>query len=354
MKRVIPKTIRRILLRSPNWVGDAILATPAIRAIRKYFPDSEISILAKPWVAPVFEQSPHVDHVLIYDASGIHKGLKGRLRLIRQIKREGFDLAVLFQNAFEAALIAFLGRIPIRIGYDTDGRGLLLTHRAKAVRGTKFKGVHEIYYYLGIITPFGIPEDGAHLTLNLDKEADYRGDKLLEKFGFNAKDKIVGISPGATYGSAKRWFAERFGALADKIYDCYGSSILIFGAPGESDIAEETKKAMHTPAVNLCGKTSLCEAMALIRRCCLFITNDSGLMHIASALDVPLIAIFGPTNSKTTGPVGAKSRIVQVAVECSPCLKPECPTDHRCMKDITVDMVFDALYRKALDENSDH
>ncbi len=342
-KKLNRDTIRRILIRSTNWVGDAILTTPAIRAIRKNFPHSEITILAKPWVVPVFEENPHVDSIMIYESNNRHKGWRGRLRLIRDIRKKKFDLAILFQNAFEAAIIACVSRIPIRLGYDTDGRGLFLTHSVPVTRNAKFKDIHETDYYLGMLTPFGLTPDGSTLTLKISESNHRSADKLLTGYGIGESDQIVGINPGATYGSAKRWFSERYAALADKIQDRYGSHILIFGAPGEKEIGQKVTQLIKKSTINLCGRTTLGEAIALINRCNLFITNDSGLMHVAAALDIPLVAIFGPTNPGTTGPIGTKSKIVRMPVPCSPCLQPDCATDHQCMKEISVDMVFDVV-----------
>lgn len=342
-KKLDPDTIRRILIRSTNWVGDAILTTPAIRAIRGNFPHSEITILAKPWVVPVFEENPHVDRIMIYDANNRHKGWRGKIRLIKDIKKRKFDVAILFQNAIEAAIVAFFSRIPIRIGYDTDRRGLFLTHSVSVTRNAKFKDIHETDYYLGILTPFGLTHDGTGLTLKISESNHRSADKLLTGYGIGESDQIVGINPGATYGSAKRWFPERYAALADKIQERYGAHILIFGAPGEKEIGQKVTQLIKKSAINLCGRTTLGEAIALISRCNLFITNDSGLMHVAAALDTPLVAIFGPTNPKTTGPIGTKSKIVRIHVPCSPCLQPECPKDHGCMKEISVDMVFDIV-----------
>jgi heptosyltransferase-2 len=342
-KKLDPDFMGRILIRSTNWVGDAILTTPAIRAIRKNFPHSEITILAKPWVVPVFKESPHVDHIIIYDVNARHKGWRGKLKLIREIRKRKFDLAILFQNAVEAAVIALLSGIPRRLGYDTDRRGLFLTHSVPVRRHAKFKNIHETDYYLDILTPFGLIPDGTGLTLKISESNHRAADALLTKYGIGKHDQIVGVNPGATYGSAKRWLPERYAALADKIQEYYGAYILVFGAAGEKEIGQKVTALMKKPAVNLCGHTTLGEAMALIDRCHLFITNDSGLMHVATALEIPLVAIFGPTNSQTTGPTGSKSRVVRIPVSCSPCLQPDCPTDHRCMQDIKVDTVFEMV-----------
>ena len=339
--RLNHSNIDNILIRSTNWVGDAILSTPAIRAVRKNFPTATITILAKPWVAPVFFNNPHIDNISIYDGTGKHKGLAGKFRLAKALRRTKFDAVILFQNAFEAALLAWLAGIPMRVGYNTDGRGLLLTHTIAV--NTHKKQIHETEYYLGILNDVGLTTSGRNLTLVVSDDERVQAGRILMKYQLEPAEKIVGISPGATYGSAKRWLPERFAALCDRLCETGGVHLVILGGPNERAIGEHVRKLMKCPAINLCGRTNLREAAALTEKCSLFITNDSGLMHVAAALDIPLVAIFGSTNPVTTGPVGVNSHIVRVPVPCSPCLKTECPTDHRCMNEITVDMVYEVV-----------
>jgi heptosyltransferase-2 len=343
------RKIDRILIRSTNWVGDAILTTPAIRAVRKNFPDAEVSILAKPWVAPVFYNNPDIDHLLVYDSEGRHKGLAGKVRVSRSLRKGRFDLAVLLQNAFEAALLAYLAGIPRRLGYKTDGRHLLLTHGVGVE--PKLREVHETEYYLGILEGAGLGRAGLELTLRVSNEERNEADVFLSKHRVDSGELLVGVSPGATYGPAKRWFPDRFAALCDRLQESYGVSIVILGGPGDAAVGDQVSRSMKNPPVNLCGKTTLRQAISVINKCHLFITNDSGLMHVAAALDIPLVAIFGSTNPVTTGPGGTKSHIVRVPMDCSPCLKPHCPQDHRCMKEITVDKVYEVA-RAVLDSES--
>jgi heptosyltransferase II len=335
--------IERILIRSTNWVGDAILSTPALRAVRRNFPNAHISVLAKPWVGPVFHHNPDVDRLLFYDDKGRHRGLPGKVRLSKELRKGRYDLAVLFQNAFEAALITFLAGIPNRLGYNTDGRHLLLTH--PVCLNKALKQVHETAYYLGILNGAGLATDGAALTLVLSHTERAWAQEALKKEGWTGQRPIVGVSPGATYGSAKRWFPDRYAGLCDRIYASSKAHILLLGGSGEREIGNEVARLMTSPSTNFCGATDLRQAMALIERCRLFVTNDSGLMHVAAALDIPLVAVFGSTNPVTTGPCGSKSHIVRVPVACGPCLKTECPTDHRCMKEVTVDMVYDVAVK---------
>jgi heptosyltransferase-2 len=243
------------------------------------------------------------------------------------------------QNAFEAALLAFLAGIPNRLGYKTDGRHLLLTHGVHLDPGRK--KVHEVEYYLGILEGAGLRSDGRELTLRVSEEERHGAEAFLSEYQISRGQPLVGVSPGATYGPAKRWFPERFAALCDRLQEFYGACIVILGGPDDAGAGDQVSRAMKVPPVNLCGKTTLRQAVSVIDRCHLFVTNDSGLMHVAAALDIPLVAIFGSTNPVTTGPSGSKSHIVRVPMACSPCLKPSCPEDHRCMEEITVDQVYE-------------
>lgn len=343
MKSLHSKQIKQILIRSTNWVGDAIITTPAIRAVRKNFPEAKISLLAKPWVAPIFYNNPYIDNILLYDVSGKHKGLSGILRLSKELRKQKFDLAILLQNAFEAVLIAFLAGIPNRLGYNTDARSLLLTHCIRLKPA--LKRVHQINYYWGILEGASLKTDGRQLILVVTDEERKHAEEILAKHGITGKDRLIGINPGAVFGSAKRWFPERYAALSVKLQEYSGAKIAIFGGPGEKALGQYISELMVNRCVNFCGKTSLREAVALIERCQLFITNDSGLMHVAAALDTPQIAIFGSTDYVTTMPSSPKSQIIRASVPCSPCLKADCPIDHRCMENITVDMVYAAAVK---------
>jgi heptosyltransferase-2 len=351
MKYLYHDKIRHVLIRSSNWVGDAILTTPAVRAIRKNFPNAEISILAKPWVSPVFYNNPDIDHIIDFDAAGRHRGWMGKVRLSRELRKKKFDLAILLQNAFEAAVIACLAGIPNRLGFNTDGRGFLLTH---GVHLKPFhQGGHHIDYYLGMLEGADLKLNGRKLSLRVtDRERDHAED-ILKRHRIAETDRLVGINPGAAYGSAKRWFPGRYAAVGSQLHKSHGVRIVIFGGPGEEALGQKISEQIGGASVSLSGKTSLREAIALIERCCLFITNDSGLMHVAAALDVPQIAIFGSTDHLATGPSNPRSRIVRVPFPCSPCLKQECATGHHCMKAITVDMVY-AVAEKILQRDGTH
>ncbi|MBU0988307.1 MAG: lipopolysaccharide heptosyltransferase II [Proteobacteria bacterium] len=341
IKPIKAENIKRLLIRSTNWIGDAVMTTPAVRSVRHNFPCAHISILVKPWVRPVFENSAHVDSVLTYDGAGEHKGFGGKFRLAKALRKYRFDAVILLQNAFEAALITFLAGIPVRIGYNTDGRRLLLTHPIRC--RPEFKNAHQTGYYLNIIKGAGLERGEPELYLVTSSQQRARARELLFAHGVTEESRLVGINPSATYGPAKQWPLARYAGLADKIQKYAGCRILVFGGPEDRELGRRMSRMMQRPPVDLAGKTELGEAMALIEQCSLFVTNDSGLMHVAAALNVPVVAVFGSTNAKTTGPFGSASRIVQVPLPCNPCLKPECPEGHlSCMEQIDVDMVFDA------------
>jgi heptosyltransferase-2 len=333
--------IRKVLIRSANWVGDAVMSLPAIASVRRTLPQAEIFILAKPWVAEIFEKNPVVDGVVIYQSPGIHQGLRGKWRLAQQLKGEGFELAILLQNAFEAALISFLAGIPRRAGYDTDARGFLLTHPV-AMTG-RIKREHQVDYYLGMVGSLGFQPVHSVPSLQVSAARQEEAKRKLESFGFGESQGLVGISPGATYGSAKEWFPERYAELADRIAEDFGARILIFGSGGDKEVAAQVRRHSRVPLIDLTGMTTLAQAMSLMARCRLFITNDSGLMHAAAALGVPVVAIFGSTDPERTGPRGEFCRVVRRPVPCAPCLKTECPTDRRCMGLISVDEVYEEV-----------
>jgi heptosyltransferase-2 len=300
-------------------------------------------VLAKPWVIPVYAANPHVDEVMVYDNAGRHKMGMGTLRLAKDIRNRRFDLAILMQNAFEAALLVFLAGVPLRAGYNTDARTLLLNPAIPL--DPALKKTHLIDYYLGILKGAGLPADGRGMDLFISRADQDGADALLSGIGQNPSDRVIGVNPGATGGTAKRWFPDRYAALCRRLADAYGTQILIFGGPGDHALGDQIAAMAPGCCVNLAGTTTLGQAFALINRCDLFVTNDSGLMHAAAALNVPQVAVIGSTDPVATSPDSPVSTMVRIPVPCAPCLKDECPTDHACMDRITVDMVFDTCRR---------
>ncbi|MCI5224023.1 MAG: lipopolysaccharide heptosyltransferase II [Candidatus Electrothrix sp. AR4] len=334
----IPKNARNILIRSTNWIGDAIMTTPAVRSIRRNFPEAKITLLALPWVADVFAACPHIDHIFIYDKQGRHQGLRGKLRLAADLREEGYDLTILLQNAFEAALITFLARIPVRGGYTTDGRGLLLTHRVRKHPdiGTK----HQVHYYQEMLEGLGLQRSDNALELFLDPAAVQEADDLLKEALQGKEVPIIGLNPGAAYGPAKCWPATKYAKLAGRLFDETGGLVVIFGTAADQEAAAKISASAGELVLDLTGKTTLALALACIARCHVFVTNDSGLMHVAAALNTPLVAVFGSTDHIATGPFSEQTTVVRQPIQCSPCMQTHCSKGHfQCMEAITVETV---------------
>ena len=334
-KKLPTKGIDRILIRATNWIGDAILTIPAVDSIRTTYPQAHIAVLAKPWVADIYKLFTSIDEVIIYENE--YDNALGVLRLARRLKKKKFDLAILLQNAIEAAIMSCAAGIPLRAGYNSDGRGILLTHRVQ--RNREIQKLHQIDYYLEMVKALGCVSVNKemHLETRINR---HDAQRVLQEHIPDTKKEIIGIAPGATYGPAKRWFPERFAEVADKIASMFNCQIILLGGKSDWDAAEDVRRFAQTSFLNLAGKTNLKEAVYLISQCRLFISNDSGLMHIAGSLNIPTIAIFGSTNPQTTSPAGNQSIVVHQEVSCSPCLKEICPSDFRCMELISVEDVF--------------
>ena len=247
---------------------------------------------------------------------------------------------MLFQNAFEAALLTFLAGSPRRYGYATDGRRLLLSDPIP--RPGKQAVAHQVEYYLGMLRPLGCEEQALSPRLVLFHEEETAMARRLTESGISGAELLIGLNPGSTYGGAKRWLPERFAETADRLAAQFGAKVLIVGAHGEEALAQAIAGRIQAKTIVLSGKTSVRELMAAVKRCAVFITNDTGPMHIAAAFGVPVVAVFGPTDSRTTAPFGAGHALVRQPVDCSPCLLRECPIDHRCMTRVTVDEVCQA------------
>jgi len=341
-KRMDPSKIKRVLVRATNWVGDAVMTLPALEAVRETFPSSSIAVLAKPWVAPIYQHHPATDRILMFHkGEGAFTGLGELIRCIRRIREYRFDLAILFQNAFEAALLACLGGSKLRVGYATDGRGLLLTHRI--VRSQEVLTVHQTEYYLAILRRMGWRGESRVPRLYVSAADRDAAESFLLQQGIRQGEFILGLGPGAIFGGAKRWPADRFARIGDTAAREWGARVVIFGSASEQEICGRVRAAMERPALDLSGQTSLGVAMGLVERCSFFTTNDSGLMHIAAALKVPTVAVFGPTDPVATGPIGPHTRIVRHDTSCAPCLKPECTEDHACMLGIHPKDVWETM-----------
>lgn len=326
---------RKILVRATNWLGDAVMSMPAVRALHERYPESEIQVLAKPSVADLYRRETFCHRVIPYTA----RSLPEKWRVGKTLAREKFDCAVLLQNAFEAAAVAFAAGIPERIGYARDGRSFLLTLPIAVPLPGEIPP-HERFYYLEMLHRAGILKALPvcdRIRLHGADEARAVGVARFRELGLG--EIVIGVSPGAAYGSAKRWLPENFAAAAQQVARCLGGSVALFGSASERGLCASVARDIHVPVHNLAGETTLAEFIDLTAACRVFLTNDSGGMHVASALGVPTVAVFGATNDVTTGPTGPFSRVVRERVHCAPCLKRECPIDHRCMTRLHPDRV---------------
>jgi heptosyltransferase-2 len=323
------------LVRATNWLGDAVMSLPAIRAIREALPEAHIAVAARPGLVDFYAREQGIDRVIPCPKP---TGFRERWNFAATLRAQQFDGAILLQNAFDAALTAWLARIPVRIGYNRDARGLLLTRAIPVPKPGEIPR-HERFYYLELLRRAGLVEqrpDAEVIRLGSIDAAREEGARSLAALEMSGP--VIGVSPGAAYGNAKRWLPERFAEAGRQLAHRLRASILIFGSAAERPLCEAVAEPLHASGVavlDLAGETTLGQFIDLAASCRLFLTNDSGAMHIASALGVPTVAIFGATDEAATGPTGRLARVVREPVDCAPCLLRECPIDHRCMTRVT-------------------
>ena len=339
----------KILVRGVNWIGDAVMTLPALKALRKAHPQSKISLLVRPSVAAIFEKDPSVDEIILYEEK--FQRPFGKFKLSQRLRKEHFSKTILLQNAFDAALIAFLAGIPQRMGYNRDRRGFLLT-KALPFHDEDRK-MHHADYYLNLLRALDICAEDTRPWIHLTLEERLKARDALSML----KRPVLGINPGAAFGSAKRWLPDRFAEVASWFIKDTGGSVVIFGGKDDDVTAHEiarlaTFRGAGPSLVNKTGRTSLRELVGEISECDVFLSNDSGPMHIAYAVGTPLVAIFGSTDPGLTGPVGEGSMVIHHPLACSPCFERACrENDMRCMYAITSDEVFLAI-KKMLPKNS--
>jgi heptosyltransferase II len=337
-KKKLPQAgLHKILIRGTNWIGDAVMTLPAVASVRAAYPKAHLAVLAKPPVADIYKMFSAADEIIPYEKK--FDTPLGVFRLAHTLRLKKFDAAILLQNAIEAAIIALAAGIGVRAGYNSDGRGFLLTHAVRRTAGI-FK-VHQIDYYLEMVKALGCADVDRTLHLETFISPATAGE-IRQRYLPGNSETLIGIAPGATYGPAKRWLPDRFAATGDQLGKDLNMGVVLFGGKADWETAEQVRKQAHMNMINLAGLTSLTEAVYLISQCRLFLSNDSGLMHVAGALNIPTVAIFGSTNPVTTSPPGEKTALVRKDVPCSPCLKETCPSDFRCMTMITVEDVVGA------------
>ena len=335
----------RVVVRAPNWLGDIVMALPAIAAVRAAHPGAHLAVAAPAAFADVCAAIPGVDGVVPLRGSGI-RAIGGHAEAL---KAGAFDLAILLTNSFATALAASRAGIAERWGYRRDLRGRLLT-RAVPTRPGKGgaampAGPHHSAYYLRLVAALGMPPVDAAVALRVPAEGDARAAALLTEAGLPADAILVGFAPGAAYGSAKRWPPERVaGAIAGAAR--LGARAVLVGAAADREIARAIQSALDPAArasvVDVVGRTDVATLMAMLARCAVVVANDSGAMHVAAAVGRPVVAIFGPTDERATAPMGPHT-LVRRDVFCRPCLLRACPIDHRCLRRIDAADVVEAV-----------
>ena len=344
----------RILIRGTNWLGDAVMTTPAMERLRTSFPDAHIALLATPLTAGLFQDSPLINEIIEYRRR--EAGVKAFFDAVRQIRERQFDAALLFQNAFEAALLAALGGVGVRIGFAEQGRSPLLTH--KLHRGEQHRNRHQTQDYLDIVAEYEHVCLGKTFKPALERPlaslvatAAQRqaAQEKLRQYQIDNHHPLIALNTGATNSRAKCWPANSFAELADRLQKELNAQIVLIGGAGEREYADNVFRQIgQSRPVNLAGKTSMPELIGLLAECDLLVSNDTGPAHVAAALGTPTLTIFGPTNEFETSPTGRRSQLIRADnIECARCMHRDCPIDHRCMTRLTTAAVF-AQARKLL------
>ena len=332
----------KYLVRAPNWIGDCLLAVPAIRSLQHSDPEAEIWVVARDWVKDVFLHYPFVKGSLSLPPA--ERGLRALGRFAGELREQSFDTALLLTNSFGSALPFALARIPNRWGYASDGRRPLLTQSLRF--GDEEPPVHQVDYYLNLVRAMGIsPPASPVLDFPLQQEEITWAAAYLSEQGLSLQDTLVVLNPGGFYGSAKRWPAASFGALAALLQADTRAQIVIVGTRHEGPLVEPISAAISSPPVDLTGRTTLRQLAAVISRADLMVTNDSGPMHLANALQVPVVALFGPTDPRVTAPYQEPATWLHDQAPCWPCSYRDCPFDHRCMMSLTTAAVHEACLR---------
>ncbi len=340
-------SIKRIVVRGTNWVGDAVMTVPALRQLRRLFPKAHITLATRSWAEGLFADADFFDDLLVHEGGG----LRSVVQQVRQWRKREFDVAVLFPNSLETALVASLSRVPLRIGYATEGRQALLSHPISLPEWRSSK--HEVFYYLKLIAELEwlVNQDQTfldsqpHGSLEVSETRKAAARSLLRAHGIETDEdptsRLVALCPGSINSRAKRWPAERYAALADRFVKELKAKVLLVGSAAELDVSEAVSAQMSQRAINLTGKTNLAQLVSVLSLVDLLVTNDTGPAHIAAALGRPTLVIFGPTNPLTTRPFSPYGEIVREPPDCAPCMLRDCPIDHRCMTAITPDDVFE-------------
>jgi len=316
----------KIVVRTPNWIGDVLMSFPAIESLARGLPEAEIWIAAHPWVKDLFVGTDYADRILPIRPP---KNLRDLGRTAAILRSGRFDAGLLLTNSFASALLFRRANIPERWGYRRDGRGPLLTKGVIPKDGGR--SVHMVRTYLELIQGLGLPLRPAEIRLAAAPDEKERSRIILEQAGADLSRPLVFLHAGASFGPAKRWPAERFAALGRILMERKKAGLVLTGSAEDAPVAEAIASRLPRPPANLVGRTTLRELVGAVSQAALFVTNDTGPMHLANALRVPVMAVFGPTDPAVTAPFHPPAVVLKKDAVCWPCLYRECPYDHRCM-----------------------
>jgi heptosyltransferase-2 len=337
------KEPQTILVRMPNWIGDLVMATPVLIDLRKAFPKASITAMAPSPLCELLKEDPSINELFCFTKpSNSFLRRQDRRDMIAKIQAGSYDVAILLTNSFSSAWRCWQGRVKRRIGYDKHWRRFLLTDPI-AVPPEK---MHQVDLYKKLLAPLGISPSTTAPRLNVTDQEIKESKELLYKRGYVPGKRLVGIHPGAAYGAAKCWPAERFRLLGLELLKDKDLYLVFFGDSNTFSTVKEICQGLDMRAMNLAGVTSLRELACIIKDCDVLVTNDSGPMHIGAAFEVPLVALFGSTDDQVTGPYGQSASVINKRPSCSPCMKRVCPIDFRCMKQISVEEVAQAVHGK--------
>lgn len=336
---------KRILIVRMDRVGDLVLSTPAIKAVRDAYPESHIAVLVRPYSFDVISGNPNINEVITYDKGKEGRGIFGNIKFIFGLRKKKFDLAIILHPKNSSHLFTFLAGIPERIGYDKK-LGILLT---KKVPHTKQFGLkHEIDYTFDLLRYIGVDPKASDLYMPLSKESEKKISDIFAKNGITEKDVVITVNPGASCVS-KRWSYERFASASDALINKFDAKIIIISGPEDKIFADRTAALIKKGAINMGGKTSISDLASILKRSKLFISNDSGPVHIACALGIPVISIFGRSDRglspRRWGSVGKRDIVLHKDVGCEVCLAHKCKRGFACLQAISVDDVLAAAER---------
>ena len=332
--------VKKIVIRGVNWIGDAIMTTPAITQLAENFPDAKITIVVKEWTRDVFIGNSFINDIVVCNPKNFFE----YIRVIRKLRKERFDIGVAFPNSFSSALFLFLLGAKYRVGYKTDCRGMFLNIKTPRTREWEFDKLR-IDYFLNIVNLIGKKSAGRELVLNVSREAQTFAENFLKENEIDKKDTIIGFNPGAAYGEAKCWPVKKYAELGNRLISAYNAKLVLFGSLHDQGLVNILAKELRNKCAIAAGKTTLQDSIGLVNKCKLFVTGDTGPLYIASALMIPTLAIFGPTNPATVAIPSEKLVVAYKKVSCSPCFLRECPKDHRCMEEVSVEEVFAEISR---------